>query len=284
MGACTHPHMKGLVIKRHNETTQHIAQALRLSPLHDTHAYLWMDAGLAAPPGLQDGSHILPTWLLPSLPENERRQYRPDILYIPDWNHHRWTAENISTTTKAETTIYLLEIGYGPDTRYQEKRTEKLQQHTQLVQHLRTEGWTVQEPYILTFGVGGTIYKDFREILSSTFKLTNSIIDNLAHKIQRHTLETAHQLVSTRRFLERTSTEQPKHRTRGSPDVPTTASTSHASVPVTRNTGPPAPTQRGKRGTGQNWRRPPGTRGPSVPRVGGVRKWTTGKRSIGGRE
>jgi hypothetical protein len=284
MGACTHPHMKGLTIKRHNTTTQYIAQAIRLSPLHDTNAYLWMDAGLDTPSDLQDESHTLPAWLLPSLPEHERRQYRPDILYIPDWDHNKWNTDTVPHTLKGTTAIYLLEIGYGPDTRYLEKRAEKLQQHHQLVHLLRSEGWMVQDPYILTFGVGGTIYKDFRTTLASTFKLTHSVIDNLAHKIQRHTLEKAHQLVTTRRFLERSSTEHPQQHTRRNTDTLGTTATTRAHAPDTRTIGQQESTRPRPQGTGHSRRRSPNTRDPSISRSGGIRKRVFKGHRIRGRE
>ena len=146
---------------------------------------------------------------------------------------------------------------------------EKLQQHSQLIQLLRSEGWMVQEPCVLTFGVGGTIYKDFRTTLTSTFKLPNSVVDNLAHKIQRHTLEKAHQLVTTRRFLERTSMEHHQQHTRGSADTPGTAQTTRAHAPDIRTAGQPDSTRPRTQGTGQHRRRSPDTTGPSVPRSGG---------------
>jgi hypothetical protein len=306
LGDCQHPHMKGLVIQRHNETTQHIAQALRFSPIHDTHAYLWVDAGKDVPSHLQAESRLLPSWLLPSLSDSERRQYRPDILYIPNWDHNRWEQKDITPTTKAATSIYLLEIGYGPDTRYHEKRAEKLQQHSMLVQHLRAEGWTVKEPCILTFGVGGTIYKDFRETLASTFKLPASTIDNLAHKLQRHTLEKAHQLVSTRRFLERVSIDQPRHSgNNGTPDtthvdrnaqlaahphstqrIPGHRNTTSASQ--ARATGHKTSTDVAQERTknyghkGLNRGHAPTQSDPLRPRAAGVRKRTDRKRLTGG--
>ena len=86
LGECTHPHIKGLIIQRHNTATQHIAQAIRQSPLQTIQAYLWMDAGKDVSPHLQDGGHTLPSWLLPNLDNTQRRQFRPDILYIPGWN------------------------------------------------------------------------------------------------------------------------------------------------------------------------------------------------------
>jgi hypothetical protein len=86
------------------------------------------------------------------------------------------------------------------------------------VQLLRDEGWKVADPSVFIFGVGGSIYKCTRDILTSTFQLPKSVIDNLVHKLQRHALEKAQQIVATRRFLER-STQQttPPHLSQRAP-------------------------------------------------------------------
>ena len=105
---------------------------------------------------------------------------------------------------KALLTIYIAEIGYGPDTRYVEKQTEKQAQHTHLIKLLREQGWTVAEPCVFVFGVGGTIYKSFHETLHNVFQLPTTLIDKLAHQLQRHAITSANLMVSTRRHLERT--------------------------------------------------------------------------------
>ena len=237
LGECTHPHIKGLIMQRHNTATQHIAQAIRQSPLQTIQAYLWMDAGKDVSPHLQDGSHTLPSWLLPNLDSTQRRQFRPDILYIPGWNGDIWYNDTVPVELKASTTIYLLEVGYGPDTRYEDKRAEKLTQHVALAQLLRDEGWSVADPSVFILGVGGSIYKCTRHILASTFQLPNSVIDNLVHKLQRHALGTAHQIVATRRFLER-STQQitPPHSTqRASPLELNSPEVLQAGAPLQKN-------------------------------------------------
>jgi hypothetical protein len=105
---------------------------------------------------------------------------------------------------KQQLTIYIAEIGYGSDTRYVEKQAEKLAQHTHLLQLLREQGWKVADPCVFVFGVGGTIYKSFHETLHNVFQLPPTLIDKLAHQLQRHAITTANLMVSTRRHLEHT--------------------------------------------------------------------------------
>jgi hypothetical protein len=201
---CEHPHIKGLAIKRHNEATIQIAQAIRQSPLPRLYSYLWMDAGCDVPSHLLTEGQLLPTWLLPNLDDQERRQLRPDILYIPNFKPDGWETEDIPQTMKTQLTIYIAEIGYGPDTRYTDKLAEKQAQHTHLIQLLQAQGWTVADPCIFVFGVGGTIYKSFHETLHKVFQLPPTLIDKLAHQLQRHAITSASLMVSTRRHLERT--------------------------------------------------------------------------------
>ena len=199
---CEHPHIKGLAIKRHNDATVYIAQAIRQSPLPCLYSYLWMDAGRDVPSHLLAAGQLLPSWLLPNLDDKERRHFRPDILYIPNFQPNGWETEQIPTHMKQQLTIYIAEIGYGPDTRYVEKRAEKLAQHTHLLQLLREQGWKVADPCVFVFGVGGTIYKSFHETLHNVFQLPPTLIDKLAHQLQRHAITTASLMVSTRRHLE----------------------------------------------------------------------------------
>ena len=201
---CEHPHIKGLAIKRHNDATIQIAQAIRQSPLPRLYSYLWMDAGQDVPPHLLAEGQLLPSWLLPNLTDAEKRQFRPDVLYIPNFRPDGWETEAIPQSMKALLTIYIAEIGYGPDTRYVEKQTEKQAQHTHLIKLLREQGWTVAEPCVFVFGVGGTIYKSFHETLHNVFQLPTTLIDKLAHQLQRHAIASANLMVATRRHLEHT--------------------------------------------------------------------------------
>ena len=201
---CEHPHIKGLAIQRHNEATIHIAQAIRQSPLPRLYSYLWMDAGRDVPPHLLAEGQLLPNWLLPNLEDTEKRQFRPDILFIPNFRPDGWETNDIPTHMKAQLTIYIAEIGYGPDTRYTDKLAEKKVQHAHLVQLLRDQGWKVAEPCVFVLGVGGTIYKSFNETLHNVFQLPTTLIDKLAHQLQRHAVTSANLMVATRRHLERT--------------------------------------------------------------------------------
>ena len=59
---------------------------------------------------------------------------------------------------------WLLEGGYTSETRHLEKIEEKRQQHKTLLKALEMQGFDVRL-LILTFGVGGTIYKRTQDYL-----------------------------------------------------------------------------------------------------------------------
>ena len=60
--------------------------------------------------------------------------------------------------------VWLLEGGYTSDTRHLEKIEEKRQQHKTLLKALEMQGFDVRL-LILTFSVGGTIYKRTQDYL-----------------------------------------------------------------------------------------------------------------------
>ena len=60
--------------------------------------------------------------------------------------------------------VWLLEGGYTSDTRHLEKVEEKKQQHETLMKALDLQGFDARL-LILTFGVGGTIYKRTQDSL-----------------------------------------------------------------------------------------------------------------------
>ena len=302
LGECTHPHIKGLIIQRHNIATQHIAQIIRQSPPPD-HPGIPVDGRRQGRLPASTGRKSRPSVLAPPSPGRHTTTSVPTrhSVYIFGWNGELWHNDTVPTELKANTTIYLLEIGYGPDTRYVSKRAEKLTQHNALMQLLRDEGWKVADPSIFIFGVGGSIYKSTRDILTSTFQLPNSVIDNLVHKLQRHALEKAQQIVATRRFLER-STQRitPPHLMqratghRASAEMPTAVMTGRSATPdtvdrrVVRHARgaacPPHPTGANQKNRGH--RDSNRGRAPSQPdslrvRVTSIRK-RTGKQGLAG--
>jgi ribonuclease HI len=199
MGACEHEQVKGFYILRHNDAVCIVEKAIKRSTTMGD-GLTWRDSG---PEGAEhtQGTRI-PAWILPTVQEEDRLKMRPDILFMqgaPDAYAKRTEA----LTDKSGITIHLIELGYGADTRYLEKRAEKQLQHRALETALRSEGWTVIVHTII-IGTGGTLFEDLQQFLRDTLKLKNCAQEKIGRKIIRLTADRALQIVKTRRWLERT--------------------------------------------------------------------------------
>lgn len=191
--------MQGLVILRHNDAVRMVAKALGMSP-HLGDGLLWMDAGKAHHVGSL-GTRI-PAWVLPKLTDNDRNKMRPDIMFMKG-AMDAWKERTEPLSDKTGITVHLIELGYGPDTRYEDKKAAKLQQHQALITALQAEKWTVIV-HTLIIGVGGSVFDDLRQFLDVTLGLSTPAQTKIVRKIIRITAERAHQLLQTRRWLERT--------------------------------------------------------------------------------
>ena len=159
-----------------------------------------MDAG-EPEPGIDSMGTRLPPWMLPHLPTEVVAKLRPDILYIKGLPAEmRNNMEPLEDKTGL--TIHIVEIGYGPDTRYVDKRDEKQRQHQQLVTELRAAGWLVADPHVIILGTGATIYKATTAFLKNTLQLSRAKIRDTVHRLIRHAAHAAHTIVTTRRHLE----------------------------------------------------------------------------------
>ena len=215
LGECTHPHIKGLVMQRHNEATRQIAKVLRHSTIKDIQAAsIYIDAGKAnedtdltlldhkeqPPPTIEN---TLPTWLLPSTPVGT---HRPDILILT--NPPKDDNLNTVQLAKRESHIYIMEVGYGPDTRYEITLERKQDQHQELMAALQAEGWSATYLHPIILGVGGTTYTSTIETLRR-LGVPMASIKKTMMKIQLNTAHRAQQLVGTRRHLEHCTDKTP---------------------------------------------------------------------------
>jgi hypothetical protein len=197
LGGCQHTLIKGLVIKRHDNTVKHIRSLLYLSQFQ--HAFTIMDAS-----GEKEKPKRLPHWLLPHSDTHDR-SFRPDIL-VMEGTTDTDIAQGIypSPTDGKHYRIHILEIGYCPDTRMKEKFGIKEQQHELLSELLTNQGWQVAPIHPLLFGVGGSIYNDTISYLNTLLHTQPYHLDNTLKAIHINAVHKAHQMVTTRRWIERT--------------------------------------------------------------------------------
>jgi hypothetical protein len=191
-----------------------IAQELSKSTATNiANAHLLVDAGKGSTSLPNYVGNRIPAWMLPNLPSSIRDKFRPDILIIDydatllDRNQPHWTRELRSLAT-----LRILEIGFGSDTRFEQTLERKETQHAKLSQELRAHGWTVRPTIPLIFGMGGCHYTHTRDALRDDLSLPTAVIDTILRRIQKRTAARAHQIVISRRKLERQSPSAPINR------------------------------------------------------------------------
>jgi ribonuclease HI len=213
LGGCPHPDLHSCYIKRHNDAVQLIAHAIQRG--EKGRSYMILDATAKdALPTYADDTRI-PAWLLPALPEEERKKLRPDILIIPTLHPHEYATERdmIDAVTQTSTDgsdnkskhpIHLLEVGYSGDLRHPAKQQEKEAQHATLAQHLRAAGWTVRYGTyeVVTLGTGGTIHKNLHVTLAN-LGVPHASIQAVSRELHHHAVHWFNKIVNLRRRLEK---------------------------------------------------------------------------------
>ena len=96
--------------------------------------------------------------------------------------------------------VWIVELGYGADTRYDEKFEEKQQQHTRLVSLLESRGFhVIVLPIIL--GVGGTIFHTVEDSLRQ-LGIAGARVKTTMQNLHRHSVQALQNIVRQRRILE----------------------------------------------------------------------------------
>ena len=141
--------------------------------------------------------------MLPDTEEDTRNKLRPDLLIVKGLAQRKantWTARG-RVRNKTRYTVYLIEVGYGSDTRLDDKEHTKLEQHRQLAELLHKEGWNVACKAI-PLGTMGGIHKTVADTLTNDFKLDTRKVDATCNKLHNMAINMAHAIVRKRRYLE----------------------------------------------------------------------------------
>ena len=75
----------------------------------------------------------IPPWVLPHVPTDELHRMRPDIMILDSVPQQ---PTDIDIACAHHRTIHLVEVGYGPDTRWKETLEKKKQQQQRLKEAL----------------------------------------------------------------------------------------------------------------------------------------------------
>jgi len=148
-----------------------------------------------------NGNH-LPEWVLPDVDPKTLMKMRPDILRIKGLRNNASPGEiNIAARNKQDYVIQIVEVGYGPDTRWRDTLEKKQAQHARLKAELSAAGWTVEEHFII-LGRAGTCYKHTLDTLTALGMHKEQAV-KLMCKLHLHTVTKLREIVIARRRLER---------------------------------------------------------------------------------
>jgi ribonuclease HI len=222
LGGCTHPHIAGLRILRHNDAVRAIARLIRTSAApHIRNALAYMDAGKAPDALIASEDSRLPSWILNLDPSEERQSYRPDILLLP-LTDQQCTGPVREEILKESNGLYIIEVGFCSDTRFTEHFQAKARQHEDLLRHLKEkDGWqkvTLLPP--LLFGIGGSLYRSTLDALTKQLLIPKHKAMKTMRKIQDGAAHRAYQIVHTRRHLDMSTNTNPRPRNQHKPKPP----------------------------------------------------------------
>jgi hypothetical protein len=201
LGGCQHPTMHAHYISRHDGAVRSIHKGVQRGTLGG--CYTIMDAGtMEATLALAANGKRVPQFVLPDVDADTLQRMRPDILLIENLPATA-TIEEIenAASNKVDHRIHLIEVGYGPDTRWRDTLTMKQQQHQRLRDALAAAGWTVTE-HIFVLGSQGTVYNNTLKELKS-LGLETAMATQVMRKLHIHAVLSLWSIVKTRRHLER---------------------------------------------------------------------------------
>ena len=141
LGGCQEKSCKAITIERHNKSVRIITDTITRSSKFGG-CFTVMDAcpSTQLPPGVQ--ATRLPPWLLPRghPAAAELTRCRPDVLIVeglPACLLAGKSDDQIRALLKArQTSIHILEVGFGSDTNHADKESDKREQHARLLQIL----------------------------------------------------------------------------------------------------------------------------------------------------
>jgi hypothetical protein len=202
---CTHPHVKGAFIKRHDDVVRALAKEIDkvngINSHPDHRGYMIMDAKEDKGNETEGGiPKRIPAWMLPNVEESIRLKMRPDIIHISGIEGEP-EGEDMEEV-KARAAIRIIEVGFTMDHNYEEKKREKDMQHSILMEELHKEGWNIKWQKCFIVGVGGVMYKDNRKMLEEDIGLEAEEVDRVMKKIQRIAVNGTQQAIRTRRHIE----------------------------------------------------------------------------------
>ena len=101
-------------------------------------------------------------------------------------------------------TVHIIEVGYTSATRYQDKLKEKSDQHAQLYDLLKAEGWNVQytDNHRVILGTAGEIFKNTVSLFQDILKIDKAKTDSTLCKLSALAVNKGRNIITCRRRLD----------------------------------------------------------------------------------
>ena len=202
LGACTHKHVKGLYIERHNEAVAAAGKAIMEGAKGGFLAVLMADGLHGKVTGLSDESRI-PRQVLPHVPETMLCRKRPDILLFK-----KNARDNLPLSVQGlehaqhgrRCIVHVLVVDFCTEISYPQKFKEKSEQHSSLLEQLKNARYPDVQLHLLFFG---STCGMFRLTASHLVRLevSHPRVEELLQDMHWRALKGLEQIVGTRRKL-----------------------------------------------------------------------------------
>jgi hypothetical protein len=140
------------------------------------------------------------------LTAEERRKFKPDGLFIIK------SAPTCSSYNKLTDAVHIIEFKFCLDAFYHSSISIHSSQHKDLVSKFRSQGWHKVQIHNLRLGIGGSIFTDTYNILTSTFGVSDQNADSLFRKLHFYSISSLSTFYLTRLHYIRSHTCEPHFR------------------------------------------------------------------------
>ena len=207
LGSCNHSDMTASYITRHNKALMTIQRAILRGSKGSYFTIMDATAADSLPCGV--AFNRIPKAFLPSLPDDDRLRFRPDIMLVehlpstgpnvPDTLSFRWNAST-KAYLQSICKIHILEFGYCSDQSHADCVARKRAQHQQLISALHSEGWTVTY-HIAIITSSGQVFNNVSDT-AAFFGIPEPNIKPLLRRLHVNTVKSAFYIIKLRRRLE----------------------------------------------------------------------------------
>jgi hypothetical protein len=217
LSGCQHAIIRNMITERHNKASRIIIEALNKGAYGANLVYTDVGSNTRFSDEGLDITHIanrtLPAWLLCNLSEQERSSSsRPDAIFILPANSCSTQLTDLNSAPRHFESnqfnphtwdVHLLELKFCEDTRPEAQLARAREQHSLLIDRLRSHHYNSVKLHTILCGVMGTIYSNYTDTPLRELGLNSYQNSKLTHKLNGHAIRQASKLIRTRYTLQK---------------------------------------------------------------------------------